>query len=136
MSDDFQSRVLIALGELQGGLADLRGQVGGLRGEVGGLRGRFADLQEGFAGQRAVLDRVEGKVDPVAAEMATMRPRVSVLGSEKATSDLRSAALHTRLDDHEVRLSLAERRLELRDDQPGTAARSPLDPMMQEAQHG
>ena len=109
MSDDFQAQVLDALTELRGGVAQVQG-------EVAELRGRFADLQEGFAGQRAVLDRVEGKVDRVAAEMATMRPRITVLESEKAHNDVRSANLHSRLDDHEVRLSLAERRLELRDD--------------------
>ncbi len=101
MSEGFQSQVLGALAELRGGIT--------------GLRGRFADLQEAFAEQRAVLDRVEGKVDRVAAGVAIMRPRVTALESEKATNDLRSAVLHARLYDHEVRPSVAERRLELHD---------------------
>ena len=101
MSEEFQSRVLDALAELQQEQAELRG----------GLAG----LQEGFAEQRVVLGRVGGKVDRVAAEMTTVRSRLTTSEMEKASGDLRSAALQACLDNHEVRLTLIERRLELRD---------------------
>ncbi len=53
-------------------------------------------------------------MDRVGAEMTTMRTRVTSLEMDKATGELRVASLHARLDEHEVRLILAERRLELR----------------------
>ena len=94
MSDEFQSQVLSALKELQG---------------------RFADLQEGFAGQRAILDRVEGKVDKLVRDMDSVRPRVSAMELSSAQGLVATATLHSRMDEHETRLALVERRLELRD---------------------
>ena len=94
MSDEFQSQVLSALQALQG---------------------RFADLQEGFAGQRAILDRVEGKVDKLVRDMDSVRPRVSAIELSSAQGLVATATLHSRMDEHETRLALVERRLELRD---------------------
>lgn len=101
MSDGFQSQALSALKELQKGQAE--------------LQGRFADLQEGFAGQRAILDRVEGKVDKLVRDMDSVRPRVSAIELSSAQGLVATATLHSQMDEHETRLALVERRLELCD---------------------
>ncbi len=109
MSEGFESQVLSVLTELRGDIAELKS-------EFGELRSSFGDLQSGFTQQRRVPDLFEGKLDRVAAELATMRPRVTLLESGKAHNNLRSAVLQERMDDHEIRLAMAERRLELRDE--------------------
>ena len=108
MSEEFQSQVLRALAELQKGQEDLRKS-------HAELQGRFANLQEGFAGQRATLDRVEGKVDKLVRDMDSVRPRVSAMELSSAQGLVATATLHSRMDEHETRLALVERRLELRD---------------------
>lgn len=121
MSEGFQSQVLNVLAELQkgqagpqNGQAELRTSNIELWKGQEELQARFAGLQEGLSEQRAVLDRVEGKVDRVGAEITTMRTCVTSLEMDKASGKLRVAFLHARLDEHKVRLILAERRLELR----------------------
>ena len=108
MSEEFQSQVLSALAELRKGQADLQKS-------QAELQGRFADLQGGFAGQRAILDRVEGKVDKLVRDMDSGRPRVSAMELSSAQGLVATATLHSRMDEHETRLALVERRLELRD---------------------
>ena len=115
MSGEFQSQVLSALSELQKGQAELQKGQAELRKSHAELQGRFAGLQEGFAGQRAILDRVEGKVDKLVRDMDSVRPRVSAMELSSAQGLVATATLHSRMDEHETRLALVERRLELRD---------------------
>ena len=88
MSEGFQSRVLNVLAELQKGQAELRKGYTELRSGQAELQVRFAGLQEGFAEQRAVPNRVEGKVDRVGAEMTNMRTRVTALEMDQASGEL------------------------------------------------
>lgn len=88
MSDD---PILAALARLEAGQAALRGE----------LRDRF--------------DHLEGKIDKLAAENDLIRPRLTGIEQDVAGRDVRTATAHARLDAQEVRLSLIERRLELRD---------------------
>lgn len=94
MSDGFQLQVLAAL-------------------EV--LGNRMEQMQGEQLRLTSILERVESKVDRVAAELNLVRPRLTAVEQDAAGRDVRTATAHARIDDQEVRLSLIERRLELRD---------------------
>ena len=115
-------RVQASVVLLDGRIEHLEVSLGDLRGEVASLQNQTAELQRGVARlqsdsneQRGVLDRIENRVDRSHAELTAMRPRMAVFENDMAGNILRVASMNARLDEHEVRLSLAERRLELRD---------------------
>ena len=101
MSDGFESQVLAALGMLGDRMEQMQSHMEQMHGEQRRLT--------------SILERVEGKVDRVAAELNLVRPRLTAVEQDAAGRDVRTATAHARIDDQEVRLSLIERRLELRD---------------------
>ena len=93
--------VLAALARLEAGLE--------------ALANRMDRVQHEQQRQGGVLDRTEGKLDVLAADMLQMKPRVSALESDFAGHYARTATTNNRLDALDVRIGLIERRLELRD---------------------
>lgn len=79
------------------------------------LANRLDRMQHEQQRQGGVLDRTEGKLDVLAADMLQMKLRVSALESDFAGHYARTATTNNRLDALDVRMGLIERRLELRD---------------------
>ncbi len=98
MSD---AAILAALARLEAGQEALAGRMDRLQVDV---RDRF--------------DRLDSKMDKMAAEVSHLGPRVSALESDFAGHYVRAATTNNRLDELDVRLSLIERRLEVRDQPP------------------
>jgi len=119
LSDD---TILAALTRLETGQAILHSHLVGRmdRFEAGleALADRLDRLAHEQQRQGAVLDRTESKVDKLAAEVSHLGPRVSALESDFAGHYTRSATASNRIDALDVRLSLIERRLEVRDQPP------------------
>jgi outer membrane murein-binding lipoprotein Lpp len=90
--------ILAALARLEAGQKALAGRVDHLQVDV---RDRF--------------DRLEGKVDKLAADLAHLGPRVSQMETDFGGQYVRSGTANNRLDALDVRVGLIERRLELRD---------------------
>ena len=119
MSDD---PILAALTQLATGQATIIERLDRMEAGQEALANRIDRMQHGLdqvqheqQRQGAVLDRTEGKLDVLAADVLNMKPRMSELESRNASHYAGTAATNTRLDALDVRMALIERRLELRD---------------------
>ena len=102
MSED---PILAALARLEAGQEALANRIDRMQHEQSIMRTETRDR----------FDRLEGKVDRLAADVAHMGPRLSQMETDFGGQYVRAATANTRLDALDTRISLIERRLDVRD---------------------